>query len=1017
MFFKNQPEFLKKKKSENNIAKNDEHLRRNIHRKIFSNYKKLKKPNGEYIDRESYILDSVQMHNNLNTTLTLESNEDRVNFLLHLEPFFSTFNHCMENKGEEIIREISIDYKSELYRKKDIVFRYGDEADRIFIVHEGEVELFFPFLETINMTIDEFYIYILRLRRFNEMEMLNTVLLLNNGEFFKEFDESFDIDEYFYKLYCTYLKLKFDPTFRNQNKEVIKRKPKKTSPFNNADNSLNNIRVNSNTNIIRINSPNNHTNKINNNDSNSKKKSYQKYYEEMHEYLNANRNFDDNLFKTFSDKELKELILRIGDELIETMKWVMPEKLYDIVEEQREEFFIKKIVKIPQILIKKYQLHNPNRVNPKEYVSRILPVKRPNPPSLKLPAKKILVMKYLYLGKVKRGECFGNFSYDTLSLFSSKYLNLAKESRIHYRLHNFNHFRNMTAICALNTENLYMGSFNEKIFNSYFSKYFDRLNFKKKNYLINNSLFLNSETKNLIRTYSQCFHHKKILEREFIFQENDKLKENNIYVYFIINGEFQVTCNKTIYEVDKAIRILGDASKIPGTFPKILKDLENTPYVDELMKKRVSFKLNYLSKNDLVGLSEILDEDIYFNNIECVSEEANVYYVDIRIINVLINSDDNIKNNKNMILKKKYSILSDILLKQRKIFFDVYFNKQAVLGEEKENTNQKNDDSTEDNKNTNNLNSFIANLGKGNLNQSPKFQKIENNFENQSKINEVVTKKYTKKLDRESSITKLKESDDKNKIITNLGNLDILLANSSGRFTLKDRREKLSLMFRKNYEAKLEKLKKNKINKKMNMSSSSGQSNEKENRSKNIEFFNLRNQKLLDIVGIKNNKLFFTKLHQVLPLLPAQNKKLNSNYELIIPYEKCNISLMKKSNSAKEINPLTYDNFNRSYNTGSYFSIFKKNLKFNRPTGVPGKYYSPNEEIFFNKDKNNVSDLNTIEYNLNIKGKEIKKFIKIKENKKEDLVTKKLKRIYYGKFDKILNVKENSKNKRFCSFK
>ena len=46
------------------------------------------------------------------------------------------------------------------------------------------------------MNIDEFYIYILRLRRYNEIEMLNNVLLLNKGLFLIDFDEKFVIDDY-----------------------------------------------------------------------------------------------------------------------------------------------------------------------------------------------------------------------------------------------------------------------------------------------------------------------------------------------------------------------------------------------------------------------------------------------------------------------------------------------------------------------------------------------------------------------------------------------------------------------------------------------------------------------------------------------------------------------------------------------------------------------------------------------------------------------------------------------------
>ena len=35
--------------------------------------------------------------------------------------------------------------------------------------------------------------------------------------------------------------------------------------------------------------------------------------------------------ETFNEREIKELTLRIGDEILETMKWAMPEKIYNII--------------------------------------------------------------------------------------------------------------------------------------------------------------------------------------------------------------------------------------------------------------------------------------------------------------------------------------------------------------------------------------------------------------------------------------------------------------------------------------------------------------------------------------------------------------------------------------------------------------------------------------------------------------------------------------------------------------
>ena len=111
--------------------------------------------------------------------VNIEQIEQITKNLLTLDPFFPEFNKLMDKNGDNIIAEISYASKEDFFEKNKIIYKYGDEVDRFYIIYEGEVELYFPFTEEVEMNIDEFYIYILRLRRYDEFEMLNDVLLLN----------------------------------------------------------------------------------------------------------------------------------------------------------------------------------------------------------------------------------------------------------------------------------------------------------------------------------------------------------------------------------------------------------------------------------------------------------------------------------------------------------------------------------------------------------------------------------------------------------------------------------------------------------------------------------------------------------------------------------------------------------------------------------------------------------------------------------------------------------------------
>ena len=54
------------------------------------------------------------------------------------------------------------------------------------------------------------------------------------------------------------------------------------------------------------------------------------------------------------------------------------------------------------------------------------------------------------------------------------------------------------------------------------------------------------------------------------------MNESNIYLYFIIKGEFQAYCKKNIFQIDEVIKLLGREDNIIETFPKELKGLIDT---------------------------------------------------------------------------------------------------------------------------------------------------------------------------------------------------------------------------------------------------------------------------------------------------------------------------------------------------------------------------------------------------------------------------------------------------------
>ena len=804
----------------------------------------------------------------------LDRIEQKTKNLMTLEPFFTEFNTTMDKNGDKIISEISCASKDDFFEKNNIVYKYGDEVDNFYIIYEGEVELFFPFTEETYMNIDEFYIYILRLRRYNEIDMLNDVLLLNEGKFLKEIGSKFNIDKYIYKLYLSYLRLRYDPNYL---KEEVGNKNKSSNNYS---------------------------------------------------YINAGINFED----TFDDKEIKELILRIHDEIIETIKWIMPEKMYEIIEERTENRFNKTIVKIPEKMIQIYKKLNPlNIINSKNYYERILPPKKEIDKST---PKKLIIMKYLKIDTLKKGQTFGDYNSDSFALFSHYYLDKMKNTNLkQLKPHKYHNFRNMTVITS---SKAHLYSFGRTIYSNYFSKYIEKKTFDKKKYILNHPLFSNTLNKNLLNTYSICFKEQILKEEENIIKENEPLIELNIFTFFIVKGECQLSCIKTIPQIDEIIKILGREEEIKSTYNKEVKDIINTPQYEALVKEPIKIRLNYLTKNDIVGLTEYFDKDRYFMNVKCTQKGTRIYKVDTRIIKLLVDSDEIIKENKDRIIYDKYKRLGENLINKRKMFFDSLLNIEKIK----------------------------LDIDTGYIPNKIRYKPLPQI--NTNKANRLDYQKFKQKINYGYNYPR-SVMNKNNNIRTKLSHfnedLDKLLISVTYGYTLRDRRIDKSNELRKKLKEKMAKMMKNKKIKLDTVKNS-----ETKEKNKGIE-----NEVVFDkkFGAFRRSKSFFRNIFRVLPLLKSNSlNNVDSQYELLLPYD---YPKLKNSFSTSEINPLFYDDFNRSYNLSQYFNLKtgrkekserNKKTRFEYTLKITGIDTSKN---FFKKKIYSISGYNKYNKKINIR--------------------------------------------------
>ena len=992
------------------------------------------------IPKKEFKPDYEEIHSIINENNNNNKNNIILNYLLNLQPFSSKLYKTLANFKdifELFIKNVSQNYNSEVFDNNSIIFKYGDDADKFYIIHHGKVDLIFPFIDNIEMSMDEYFIYLMKLRIYDEFEIINEVLLINQGVFMEDSNENFSFDDWIITAFNTLLKIKFDPSFLNKDVKKKKNNNKNKNSSNNNNNknsSNNNNNKNSNKNSSKSNNKSNSKKNSNNNSminskSNNRNSSLNSLFNSYKNssMKNSNNNsinnsssknksekksknlllneegFNDDEFKTFGSKEIKELILRIENELKLTIKVCFPHLYKEIIIDKFNNNK-KMIVKMKVADLSKLKIFN----NSKEFIDRINPNCFINE-NKNVERKKIYVIKYLYLRTLKKGDFFGEILPEKLNFFSSELLKYFKKSQFNLKLHQFTHFRNMTAIAVkeenefnnnennnennnnneINSNKIYIGSIPKKLYFETLKRFSEKLSNEKYDFLLNNKLFINTRNQNLIKTYSKCFQLKIIKEGEYLISQNKKLNPEKTNFYFIKKGEFQSKCKKNIIQIDEVLISLGFNEKIEETFPKKLKNLIDTPYYDNIIKKYFNLKLNFIGKGEIVGISEKFKENYFFNDVICCSKEAIVYEVNSKIVNFLIESEEIIIENKNKILFEKYKLLCDMLLKQRKIFFESFLHVQNIMNNNN-NKNNKNNNLIVDNENNNNNSNNNNNNNR--LNLKKKILLLEKKNIN-NKIFYHKSKNFSsdflfyRKNNNNNKNNKNNSNINKEMIYKDLGDLDIVLSKVNSSFTFADLREKKRNEFKKKYEKLQEKKKLILLKKKTNEINNNN--NSKSNSFNYNEF--------------KQYFLLSSQLRKILPEIKI-NKNIDENTKVIIDYNNNNNNESKKNilniknnnnnneNNLNKINLLIYDNFNRTYNTTKYFNSYFNKLQ---------RKNSPEFSIYL-KNKNKLENNNNNFKSQTDRNKNYNNNFQTDKNKNNDIITNRLRRIYCSKFEKEL---------------
>ena len=99
-----------------------------------------------------------------NPERTINDNEYVIELLYNLNPFSRRIKEVEKEHTRDLISKLSFAMKYEYYSKDNVIYRYDDFAENFYVILSGRVDLLVPNEETIRLTENEYYLYLLNLR-------------------------------------------------------------------------------------------------------------------------------------------------------------------------------------------------------------------------------------------------------------------------------------------------------------------------------------------------------------------------------------------------------------------------------------------------------------------------------------------------------------------------------------------------------------------------------------------------------------------------------------------------------------------------------------------------------------------------------------------------------------------------------------------------------------------------------------------------------------------------------------
>ena len=245
--FSHRVQFTSSKNISNFTHKSYNFLFRKNNRKNKTRIEKNNKIDKEQVEEELIKMKRLSRHKSLyelciNALLykinerTIELNKTISFYLRTLKNFMNILSNETTDELEKTLYDISSHLYYENYEKNNIICKYGDKADKFYIILKGKVIFLVPKMHKHYLSEEEYLEYLINLRKKGEVELVNNIIIKNELIFY--YGEDFDeyilnvlekheknkekiYSQKLYNLFYDFKKFKENENMNKKEKEII----------------------------------------------------------------------------------------------------------------------------------------------------------------------------------------------------------------------------------------------------------------------------------------------------------------------------------------------------------------------------------------------------------------------------------------------------------------------------------------------------------------------------------------------------------------------------------------------------------------------------------------------------------------------------------------------------------------------------------------------------------------------------------------------------------------------------